>query len=54
VREPAPVFSSEAAETPAPVPPPSPAPPVVIETGEAEPANQPRKTGWWARRLMGG
>jgi ribonuclease E len=55
VREPAPVFSSEAGETPPPIPTPSPAPaPVVVETSEAEPANQPRKTGWWARRIMGG
>jgi ribonuclease E len=52
VREPAPIGGSE---TPAPMPPPSPEPsPVVVESGEAEAKNQPRKTGWWSRRIMGG
>jgi ribonuclease E len=52
VREPAPIGGSE---TQAPMPPPSPEPsPVVVESGEAEAKNQPRKTGWWSRRIMGG
>jgi ribonuclease E len=55
VREPAPGVTSEASDTPAAMPPPSPVPsPVVAETSEAEQTNQPRKTGWWSRRIMGG
>jgi ribonuclease E len=51
VREPAP-FVIGSAEAPAVPPPPS----VAAEpTAEApEDAGQPRRTGWWSRRLMGG
>jgi ribonuclease E len=52
VREPAPVFSGSA-----PVVTPMPAsqqPPVptVLSTGDAE-ANKPKRSGWWAKRLLG-
>jgi ribonuclease E len=50
VREPAPIFSSE----PSPVPPrPQPEPTPLISE-EAENADKPRRTGWWARRMGGG
>jgi ribonuclease E len=55
VREPAPMFG---VGTPVavPVPPPTPQPPpmVVTSSGESEEANKPRRTGWWARRMLGG
>ncbi|MEA2815089.1 MAG: ribonuclease, partial [Rhodospirillaceae bacterium] len=52
VREPAPVFSGSAPMvTPMPAPPP-PAP-TVISTAEAD-ASKPKKSGWWAKRLLGG
>ena len=52
VREPAPVFSGSApVVTPMPAPPP-PAP-TVISTAEAD-ASKPKKSGWWAKRLLGG
>ncbi len=53
VREPAPVFSSSAPSvTPTPMtPPPSPAP-VVSSTAEAD--TKPKRSGWWAKRLLGG
>jgi ribonuclease E len=51
VREPAPVFS----DTPAPIPMPTPQPaPVVTNTAEADDDTKPRRTGWWAKRLLGG
>src|SRR3954451_18480760 len=52
VREPAPVSSGSApAITPMPAPPP-PAP-TVVSTAEAD-ASKPKKSGWWAKRLLGG
>ena len=54
VREPAPVFSGSA---PVVMPMPRrqpPAPPVVSHAAEAEDASKPRRTGWWAKRLLGG
>jgi hypothetical protein len=36
-----------------PVPPAVPAP-VVSSSADAEEPAKPRKTGWWAKRLMGG
>ena len=52
VREPAPVFSGSApVVTPMPAPPP-PAP-TVVSTAEAD-ASKPKKSGWWAKRLLGG
>ena len=51
VREAAPVFGdSVPAPIPAPLPPPEPAP---VVTSAAEDASKPRKTGWWAKRLLG-
>jgi ribonuclease E len=53
VREPAPVFSSSApVVTPMPAPPP--AAPVVTSAAEAEDASKPKRSGWWAKRLLGG
>jgi ribonuclease E len=56
VREPAPLAGGNG-EPPIPLPPaaPRPVPPVIPETseGEAEDANRPRRTGWWARRIAG-
>jgi ribonuclease E len=52
VREPAPI--SGAGEAAVPMPPlqtPSPAP-VVISSGEAE--AKPKRSGWWAKKLLGG
>ena len=38
----------------APVPIPAPAPePTPAVTSAGEDANKPRKTGWWANRLLG-
>ena len=51
VREPAPFFSSEPNPVPPPRPQPEPAPPA---SEEAENADKPRRTGWWARRMGGG
>jgi ribonuclease E len=51
VREPAPIFSGA---EPVVLPmPPQPAPPTMI-VSNADEANKPRRTGWWAKRLMGG
>lgn len=56
VREAPPSFSSsEPVVTPMPAPPPaSPAPASAAETVPADDANKPRRTGWWAKRLLGG
>jgi ribonuclease E len=51
VREPAPVGSS--APVTIPTPPPAPEPPPVV-TSDGDDASKPRKTGWWAKRLLGG
>ena len=51
VREPAPVFSSSAPVV-TPMPPPPPAP-IVTSTAEAD-ASKPKRSGWWAKRLLGG
>jgi ribonuclease E len=54
VREPAPVFG-EAAPVAVPPPPPEPVPaPAITSAAESEDANRPRRTGWWAKRLLGG
>jgi ribonuclease E len=51
VREPAPVFGDAApAPMPAVTPPPE-AMPVVTSAGDD--ASKPRRTGWWAKRLLG-
>jgi ribonuclease E len=52
VREPAPVFTEGAHQAvPAPV---TRSEPVASSSSEADEANKPRRTGWWARRLLGG
>jgi ribonuclease E len=48
VREPAPVFSGSAPIV-TPMPPPA---PVVISTADAD-ANKPKRSGWWAKKLLG-
>jgi ribonuclease E len=54
VREPAPT-AGDNGEPVIPTAAPSPAPaPEVSESSEAEQTNQPRRTGWWSRRIMGG
>jgi hypothetical protein len=51
VREPAPVFSGSApVVTPMPAQPPA---PVVISTADAD-ASKPKRSGWWAKKLLGG
>jgi ribonuclease E len=56
VREPAPVFSSDAESASPPSPPaPASAPqPVITETDANEGAARPRRSGWWSRRSAGG
>ena len=52
VREPAPMFSGSAPVViPAPPPPPA---PVVISTANADDASKPKRSGWWAKKLLGG
>ncbi len=53
VREPAPVFSAQA-EPPRPVAAPAPVETPAPVAGDVEDANKPRRTGWWAKRLLGG
>jgi ribonuclease E len=52
VREPAP-FVIGSGDAPA-VPPPPPSVPAEPSAEAPEDAGQPRRTGWWSRRLMGG
>jgi ribonuclease E len=56
VREPAPTFrSSEPVVTPMPAPQPaSPPPEASAESASADDPTKPRRTGWWAKRLLGG
>jgi ribonuclease E len=56
VREPVPyaIGSGEAPVTPVLVTPPGNAAPAAVETESTEQSDQPRRTGWWAKRLMGG
>jgi ribonuclease E len=57
VREPAPVFSGESAPVVMPMPAPQPVPmpaPIVSSSAETDDASKPRRTGWWAKRLLGG
>jgi ribonuclease E len=56
VREPAPFVlgSGEAPVTPVLVPTPSSSAPPPVESESAEQRDQPRRTGWWSKRLMGG
>jgi len=55
VREPAPVFSGHAAETPPPpLAPAASEEAVAAGSNGGEDANKPRRTGWWAKRFLGG
>ncbi|AMN42793.1 Rne/Rng family ribonuclease [Rhodoplanes sp. Z2-YC6860] len=57
VREAAPVSGVSAptmTTAPEPQPAPPPAPAVASESAPAEEASKPRRTGWWAKRLLGG
>jgi ribonuclease E len=58
VREPAPLAFDDGASTLAePTPPAEPAPvPAATEPDEqpADDAGKPRRTGWWAKRVLGG
>jgi ribonuclease E len=55
VREPAPVtgLSSAPAATPMSAPEPTP-PPAPVVSSPVDDAAKPRRTGWWAKRLLGG
>jgi ribonuclease E len=54
IREPAPSFTSGQGFSPAPrQEPASPAPSAAPEPAAGDDANKPRKTGWWAKRIMG-
>ena len=56
VREPAPSFGESApVVVPMPAPQPTPIPaPTVSGTADTDDASKPRRTGWWAKRLLGG
>jgi ribonuclease E len=45
------VFSGDAVIPPAPPPMPEPVP---VVTSASDDAAKPRRTGWWAKRLLGG
>jgi ribonuclease E len=51
VREPAPMFSAPVVT---PMPAPQPKPSAAPEPAPVEDASKPRRTGWWAKRLLGG
>jgi ribonuclease E len=55
VREPAPVLglSGSADVAPPPSPPRAEPTPVITESSAGDDASKPRRTGWWAKRLMG-
>jgi ribonuclease E len=53
VREAAPVFGA-GSEPAMPAPPPASSPPPVTEPTSTDDAAKPRRTGWWAKRLLGG
>jgi ribonuclease E len=54
VREPAPIFGGHAAETPPPVFTPAPSTQTAASSSsESEGTSKPRRTGWWAKRLLG-
>jgi len=48
------VFSDASTVTPMPAPQPQPAPTVTATTANADETDKPRRTGWWAKRLLGG
>jgi ribonuclease E len=55
VREPAPTFgASDPVVTPMPAPQPVPPAAAVGDSESADDAGKPRRTGWWAKRLLGG
>jgi ribonuclease E len=41
-------------DAPMPTPQPAPTPPPAATASEAEDTAKPRRTGWWAKRLLGG
>jgi ribonuclease E len=51
VREPAPIFGAETSTPATPAPRPELPAPIVSSTDEA--AGQPRKAGWWSKRILG-
>jgi ribonuclease E len=51
VREPAPIFGSETSAPAAPAPRPEPPAPIV--SGADDAPGQPRKAGWWSKRILG-
>ncbi|MDR3422982.1 MAG: hypothetical protein P4L80_17340, partial [Xanthobacteraceae bacterium] len=54
-REPVTTVCATETAAPAPAQPSTPASqPVLIEVGENEPADKPRRSGWWSRRIAGG
>lgn len=55
VREPAPSFTaSEPVVTPTAPQPAAPPPAAAAESVPADDAAKPRRTGWWAKKLLGG
>jgi ribonuclease E len=55
VREPAPTAIAADVAPPTPAQPSSPPPqPVIIEVGDSENTDKPRRSGWWSRRFAGG
>jgi len=54
VREPAPVFSHRAEVSQPAMTPAVTAEAASASSGESEAASKPRRTGWWAKRLLGG
>jgi ribonuclease E len=55
VREPAPTFgASDPVVTPMPAPQPVLPAAAVGKSESADDAGKPRRTGWWAKRLLGG
>ncbi len=54
VREPAPIFSSQHAEAPQPAQTPAVSVEMAVSSSsESDNASKPRRTGWWAKRLLG-
>jgi ribonuclease E len=54
VREAAPIFGGQAEEAPRPtLAPTAPAEPAETGSNGGDDTNKPRRTGWWAKRLLG-
>jgi ribonuclease E len=52
VREPAPVFG-DGAPTAIPAAPPPAEPAPIVTSAAGDDADKPRRTGWWAKRILG-